>query len=63
MTTTYRAAYWISDDRQGELVLTSRDESGLTDDELLAAARAEAKEHAPWALESGTIKIGPWTER
>ncbi len=62
MTTTYRAAYWISDDRQGEIVLTTAEQASLPDDDLLASARAEAQAHAPWALESGEIRIGDWTE-
>lgn len=61
MTTTYRAAYWLSADRQGQLVLTSPEQSHLSDEELMAAALREAEENG-LDVSKGDIHIGEWKE-
>lgn len=55
----YRACYWQSDDRQGEVVLTSEDHADLSDDDLEAEARAEAA-RAGLDLSGGRLVIGAW---
>lgn len=60
---TFRAAYFLSFDKQASLLLTGEDEAHLSDADLIAAAER------CW-LESGTsledmdgeIVIGEWTE-
>lgn len=59
MTNRYRACYWQSDDRQGEVVLTSEDHADLSDDDLEAEARAEAA-RAGLDLSGGRLVIGAW---
>lgn len=65
---TYRAAQWISDDGQSELVLTSQEDSARGDDELMALARAECQGAAEIELDEdgdpidGRILIGEWTD-
>jgi hypothetical protein len=59
--TTYRAAYWISDDEQAEEVLTSEAQAGLDDDALRAAAEAQAA-RVGLDLSTGEIRIGQWTD-
>ena len=61
MTATYRAAYWISDDRQAEVVLTGPEHAELPDAELRAEAEAEA-ERNDIDLTIGSIEIGDWQE-
>ena len=58
---TYRAAYWISDDRQAEVVLTGPEHADLPESELRAEAEAEAKRNDV-DLSTGTIEVGGWTE-
>jgi hypothetical protein len=41
--TTYRACYWVSPDGQASTVLTSPDDSSMSDDRLRAAAIFEAQ--------------------
>ena len=41
MTDTFRAAYWISGDRQGEVLLTGPEHATFSEDLLLDVARAE----------------------
>lgn len=60
-TATYRAAYWISTDKQATVRLTTEDQSNLSDDGLMAAAEAEA-ENAGLDIGDGQIEIGDWTE-
>lgn len=62
MPATYRAAYWTSEDRQGEVVLTSPEQARLSDSDLLSAARDEAR-RAGLDLSTGEIAIGDWTDR
>lgn len=58
---TYRAAYWISKDRQNEVVLTAPADAGLSDDALEAEALAEAARQG-LEIGDGSIEIGDWTE-
>lgn len=60
MARTYRAAYW-TDGQGGELVLTAPEHAHLSDEALLAEARAEA-ERAGVDLSDGRIEIGDWTD-
>lgn len=60
--TTFRAAYWVSDDRQHDLLLTTPEQSQLDDAALLAAAREEAA-RADVDLSTGEIVVGEWRER
>ena len=62
MTTSYRAAYLLSSDKQAELVLTAPEHAEMSDDELRAEALAEA-ERAGVNIGDGTIEIGTWTQR
>lgn len=57
----YRAAYWLSDDGQAEVRLTSPDDAGLADEDLLAEARAEAARTGT-DLATGSLVVGDWTE-
>lgn len=59
-TSTYRAAYIPADGDStgGGIVLTSYEDRGLPDDELLAKAEALAAEIGA----EGDIEIGDWTE-
>ncbi len=59
--TTYRAAYWISDDEQAEVVLTGPEQADLPGADLLAAARAEAAKTGT-DLSTGELRIGEWRE-
>ncbi|MCZ6507092.1 MAG: hypothetical protein O7A04_03450 [Acidobacteria bacterium] len=61
ITSTYRAAFWISGDGQAEVVLTSPEESHLPDDDLMLAAKLAAKNDAV-DLSSGRVEIGEWAE-
>jgi len=61
MGQTYRAAGWISADKQASVRLTTEDQAALPDAELLAAAKAEA-ESVGLELEGGEIVITTWTE-
>ena len=58
MARTYRAAYW-TDGQGGELVLTAPEHAHLSDEELLAEARAEA-ERVGLDLSDGRIEVGEW---
>lgn len=60
-TTTYRACYLLSADRQGEIVLTNRAQSHLDDDALMQAARSEM-ESIGMDLDGGSLVIGDWRE-
>lgn len=55
----FRAAYWIAADSQSDVLLTTPEQSGLSDDDLMAAALAEA---AATGLEigEGEIVIGDY---
>lgn len=55
----YRACYWLSDDRQAEVVLTLPDHAGLSDEDLYRLAREEA-ERGDLDLTTGTLEIGEW---
>lgn len=57
----YRAAYLMSADGQGEVVLTGPEHSGLDDDALIAEARAEAR-RAGIELDGGRIVVGTWRD-
>lgn len=58
---TYRAAYWISEDKQSSVVLTTEDQAELPEAELLAAAQAEA-DSVGLEIGGGEIAIGDWAE-
>jgi hypothetical protein len=73
MTTTYRAAYYVTPDGRDETVLTGPEHAHLDDDDLIAEALAEAKRAdivsdddeqeprlTPAALVDG-LTIGDWT--
>lgn len=57
--TEYRAAYWISEDRQSEVRLTGPEQRHLSDADLIAEARAEMARAGIQAV-GGAIKIGSW---
>jgi hypothetical protein len=57
----YRAAYWISDDEQAEIVLTAAEEAHLSDADLLEHAHVEAA-RGDVDLSTGEIRIGTWRE-
>jgi len=59
--TEYRAAYWISDDRQGEVRLTGPEHCGLSDAHLVSEAKAEIARAGMQAV-GGAIRIGSWVE-
>ena len=55
----YRAGYWISGDGQAEMVLTTEDQAGLDDAELMTAATAEAEREGCY-ITTGRLVIGDW---
>ena len=55
-----RAAYWISDDRQGEVLLTGPEHATLSDDHLLDVARAEMVKAEITEADGGSIEVGEW---
>lgn len=57
----YRACFWVASDRQGEVVLTIREQSDLPDDELLVIAERNAAE-VGMDLSGGSLEIGYWYE-
>ena len=59
--TTYRAAVWLSLDKQSEVRLTSEDESHLSDDDLKAAAQ-KCMDEIGLEMGSGSIVITEYTE-
>jgi len=61
MTTAQRirACYWLSADRQAELLLTGPEHVEMTDSELEAEARAEAV-RGDIDLAGGRLIIGDW---
>ena len=61
MSTTYRAAYWISADKQAEVRLTEESQAALPDADLIAAAVKTAEE-VGLEIGDGSIEIGAWTE-
>ncbi len=63
MMTAFRAAYWLSDDGQGEVLLTARGHSGLARGDLLAIARAGlADAEIDIARDGGMVVVGDWQE-
>lgn len=58
---TYRAACWISADRQAEVRLTTEEHSHLPDDELLKVAQRFIDETG-LVVGDGSIVIGDFTE-
>lgn len=58
---TYRAAYWVSEDRQAEVVLTTESHAELPD-HLLIAEAAKAANAVGVDLSTGEIVIGDWTD-
>lgn len=60
-TITYRAAYWLSDDKQADVRLTTEDQQHLSEHKLIEAAKAEA-EKIGLDLAGGEIVVGQWTE-
>lgn len=61
MTNTFRAAGWLSKDKQASVRLTTEDQSNLPDDELLDAAIKEA-ENVSLEIGDGEIIISSWSE-
>ena len=61
MSTTFRAVYWISADQQATIRLTTEAQASWSDEDLMAAAKAEA-EYADLEIGDGGIEIGDWTE-
>ena len=61
---TYRAAQWISDDEQGEIVLTERAESGFSDDMLLRVGIGKAMADGIYDAMSNTGRfiVADWSE-
>lgn len=61
---TFRAAYFLRTDKQGEILLTSPDEAHLPDAELIKIAEAELLNGGGRSIEDmdGEIVIGEWTE-
>ena len=60
MTDTFRAAYWISHDREGQVLLTGREHATLSDDRLLDVARAEMVNAEITEADCGDIVVGMW---
>lgn len=54
---TYRAAYWT--DGQAELVLTGPEHADLSDEDLIAEARAELARQGG-TEDGGRIVVGAW---
>ena len=63
MTDTFRAAYWISADRQGEVLLTGPEHATLSDERLLDVARAEMVNAEITEADGGAIEVGMWEQR
>jgi len=61
MGQTYRAAGWVSADKQASVRLTTEEQSNLSDDELLSEAKKEA-ESIGLEIGDGEIVISSWTE-
>ena len=62
MTDTFRAAYWISGDRQGEVLLTGPEHATFSEDLLLDVARAEMVNAEITEADGGAIEIGAWDD-
>jgi len=58
---TYRAAFWVAEDRQGEIVLTGPEHASLPDAALLIEAASEAARNDV-DLTTGSIEMGHWSE-
>jgi hypothetical protein len=58
---TFRAAYWLSDDGQAELLLTGPDHADLPAEKLVDEARAEISRQGG-TEDGGRIVVGMWTE-
>jgi hypothetical protein len=56
---TYRACYWVANDRQSDVVLTCEAQANLPDEDLLAIARRNAHEIG-LDLSTGELKVGEW---
>jgi hypothetical protein len=61
MTITYRAAYWISADKQSSVVLTTPDQDHLNDETLFRMGLQEAAK-AGLEIGEGEIVLGNWKE-
>lgn len=61
MSITYRAAYWISEDRQATVRLTTKEQATMPDENLMTDAQDEA-ESIGLEIGDGSIEIGDWTE-
>jgi len=59
--TTFRAAYWMSDDGQAELLLTGPEHADLPAGDLVAEARAELARQRG-TEDGGRIVVGEWVE-
>ena len=59
MTIAYRAAYWISEDAQHEVVLTLPEHAELSEAKLLSLALEEAHSSG-LVVEPGRVEVGDW---
>ena len=58
-----RAAHWISDDEQGEVLLTTPEQAHLGDEELLRLGTLELVEaEIDLARDGGRVVVGDWVE-
>ena len=57
----YRACYWISEDGQSEVVLTTPGAAKLSDEVLMSVARDEAA-RVGCDLTTGRLVIGAWND-
>lgn len=58
--TTFRACYFVAADGQSDVLLTTEEQSHLSDAELIAAAAVEAQ-GAGLDLDSGELHVGDYT--
>lgn len=62
MTTTYRAAYWVAADGQSDVRLTTEEQSGMSDEALMAAAQACIAETGMEREDGDRIVIGDYVD-
>lgn len=63
MSTTYRAAYWLAADRQSDVRLTTEQQSGMSDEDLMKAALACAADIGLEREDGDQIVIGDYTDQ
>ena len=59
--TTYRAAGWVSSDKQSSVRLTTEEQSNFSDDDLIKAAMEEAN-NVGLEIGDGEIIVSLWSE-